>query len=221
LDYSMDKLADVSRKAVDGLLTLRAEFETAESPMVISGCIGPRGDGYDPGTIMTPDEAQAYHAWQVGIFAASEADVLTALTITNSNEAIGLTRAAQAAGIPVVMSFTVETDGNLPTGHPLKDAIAEVDEATGNGPVYYLVNCAHPTHFERVLKGEPWAERVRGLRANASMMSHAELEDGDSVRLGAEYAAVRKVNPWNNVLGGCCGTDHHHVGEIVKVALGE
>ena len=146
--------------------------------MVISGCIGPRGDGYDPGKIMSPEEAQAYHSRQVGVFAEEGVDMITAITMTNVNEAIGVTRAAQAAGVPVVISFTVETDGNLPTGDGLGKAINAVDRATGNGPAYYMINCAHPTHFEsRLMSGEPWVERIGGIRANASRCSHAELDN--------------------------------------------
>lgn len=220
LGYSEEEMRAVNRDAVDRLHQLRRELEIEQAPMVISGCVGPRGDGYDPSVIVTPEEAEAYHAVQIGTFAETEADMVTALTITNTNEAIGLTRAAKAAGMPVVISFTVETDGTLPTGQSLREAIEEVDAATGRGPVYYMINCAHPTHFERSLEGGVWAERVRGLRANASKRSHAEvdeateLDDGDPIELGAEYAAIRKRYPWINVLGGCCGTDHRHIEQI-------
>ncbi len=88
--------------------------------------------------------------------------------MTNVPESIGLTRAGQAAGIPAVISLPVETDGRLPTGQSLKGAIEAVDGATGDGPAYYMINCAHPTHFEDALtQGESWLERIRGLRANA------------------------------------------------------
>ncbi len=226
LGYSEGELEAVNRKAIDLLVRERAEIETASSPMVISGCIGPRGDGYDPGAIMTPEGAEACHAVQIGTFAGTEADMVTALTLTNANEAIGITRAAKAAGIPVVISFTVETDGNLPTGQPLEGAVEEVDAATDQGPAYYMINCAHPTHFAGVLRGGAWVERVRGLRANASKLSHAELDaateldDGDPEEFGSEHAVIRKQAPWINVLGGCCGTDHRHIGQIATRAIG-
>src|SRR3712207_4511764 len=122
--------------------------------------------------------------------------------------------------MPVVISFTPEVDGRLPTGQPLGEAIEEVDTATGGVPAYYMINCAHPTHFDGALDGEAWTERLRGLRANASRRSHAELDaapdldDGDPIELGAEYAALRRRHPWINVLGGCCGTDHRHIEQI-------
>jgi len=220
LGYSRAALAAANREAIRLLADLRRELETAQTPMVISGCVGPRGDGYDPGALMTPEQAESYHAAQIRTFAQTEADLVTAITMTNCSEAIGLTRAAQAAGIPVVISFTVETDGRLPTGQPLGEAIGDVDAATDRGPVYYMINCAHPSHFDTVLDGGDWLERLRGIRANASKRSHAELDeaedldDGDPHELGAEYAALRERLPWINVLGGCCGTDHRHIERI-------
>ena len=220
LGYSRRALDAANHKAIALLHELRLDLETDRSPMVISGCVGPRGDGYDPGVIMSPEEAEAYHAVQIGTFAATEADLVTAITMTNTNEAIGVTRAAMATGMPVVISFTVETDGKLPTGQPLQEAIQEVDAATGRAPAYYMVNCAHPSHFEAVLDGQAWMERLRGIRANASKRSHAELDeatdldDGDPVELGQQYRDLRARFSQINVLGGCCGTDHRHIEQI-------
>ena len=169
LGYSKEALADVNRQAIAMLEEVRAEYAGKDTRMVISGCVGPRGDGYDPTHVMGEGEAQAYHAEQIRTFAATAADMVTAITMTNIPEAIGVTRAAQAAGMPAVISFTVETDGTLPTGDSLKKAIERVDMATQQGPAYYMINCAHPTHFEGALAaGEPWVERLGGLRANAS-----------------------------------------------------
>lgn len=220
LGYSAEELDAANRAAIAMLVDLRAEFETAETPCVISGCIGPRGDGYDPGQVMTAEEAQAYHARQVRIFAEAGADMITAITMTNVPEAVGIVRAAKAHGMPAVISFTVETDGRLPTGQSLAEAIGQVDEATGNGPAYYMINCAHPSHFAGVLGDEPWVQRLRGLRCNASRKSHAELDEaeeldsGDPVELGADYGHLLHRFPQINVLGGCCGTDHRHIEQI-------
>jgi S-methylmethionine-dependent homocysteine/selenocysteine methylase len=220
LGYSAPALAGANRQAVDFLLDLRKVLETERSPMPISGCIGPRGDGYDPGAVMSPQEAEAYHAAQIRTFAETEADLVTAITMTNANEAVGVARAAKAAHMPVVISFTLEVDGKLPTGQPLGEAIEEVDAVTDRAPTYYMINCAHPTHFDGTLDGGAWTERLRGIRANASKRSHAELDaapdldDGNPVELGAEYAALRRRHPWINVLGGCCGTDHRHIEQI-------
>jgi S-methylmethionine-dependent homocysteine/selenocysteine methylase len=221
LGYSAAALADANTASIRLMQELRAGFESERTPIVVSGCVGPRGDGYDPGAAMSPDAAHAYHAGQIGVFARTGADMVTAITMTNASEAIGLTRAAQAAGMPVAISFTVETDGRLPTGQGLKEAIAEVDEATLGRPAYYMINCAHPTHFEATLAGKgAWLGRIRGIRANASKRSHAELNEasdldaGDPVELGGEYRALVRRLPQINVLGGCCGTDHRHIERI-------
>jgi S-methylmethionine-dependent homocysteine/selenocysteine methylase len=222
LGYSPDDLARANHAAIELLLELRQALETERSPMVISGCVGPRGDGYAPGQGMTAEEAEAYHAAQIATFAESEADLVSAITMTSAAEAIGFARAARAAGMPAVVSFTVETDGRLPTGQPLGDAIEETERATGGSPAYYMINCAHPAHFAGSLAGGPWARRIRGLRANASRRSHAELDeapdldDGDPIELGRDYADLRARLPWINVLGGCCGTDHRHVEAIFE-----
>jgi S-methylmethionine-dependent homocysteine/selenocysteine methylase len=226
LGYSESALAGVNRKAIQLLREIREEHENSGPPMVISGCIGPRGDGYMPGNIMSAQEAEAYHWEQVETFAGSAADMVTAITMNYVEEAVGIAGAAQKAGMPVAISFTVETDGNLPTGQTLKSAIEQVDVATSGYPVYYMINCAHPTHFEHVVaEGGPWLERLRGLRANASHRSHAELNEapdldiGNPVELGKQYARLKRRVPHLNVMGGCCGTDHRHLEQIAEACL--
>ncbi|WP_299490380.1 homocysteine S-methyltransferase family protein [Acaryochloris sp. IP29b_bin.137] len=226
LGYDAAALAAVNRKAIALLHTIRQQYETESSRMVISGCVGPRGDGYQVDTAMAPAEAQAYHLPQIEAFREAEADMVSAVTMTYVEEAIGITRAAQRVGMPAVISFTVETDGQLPTGQALKDAIAQVDAATNNGPIYYMINCAHPSHFDQVLSAnEPWLTRIHGLRANASTKSHAELDeaveldDGNPQELGQQYLNLSDALPNLNVLGGCCGTDHRHIEAICKACL--
>jgi S-methylmethionine-dependent homocysteine/selenocysteine methylase len=221
LNYKPEQLADVNRQAISCLAALRDELESDATPMVISGCVGPRGDGYDPQYIMSAEQAAAYHSAQINVFADTAADMVTAMTMTNVPEAIGVTRAATQAGMPVAVSLTVETDGTLPTGQALRRAIEEIDAATDAVPAYYMINCAHPSHFDQVLDGGPWMQRLRGIRANASACSHAELDeaeelyDGDPYALGQQYAELRRRFPRINVLGGCCGTDHRHIEQIV------
>jgi S-methylmethionine-dependent homocysteine/selenocysteine methylase len=221
LGYSAAQLTRINREAIDLMVDLRQAFETDRSPMVISGCFGPRGDGYDPGRKMTADEAADYHAFQADVFADTEADMVTAITMNYVEEAIGIAKAAAAVGMPSAISFTLETDGRLPTGQQLGEAIAEVDEATAGAPAYYMINCAHPSHFEHIVaSGAAWQSRVRGLRANASKRSHAELDQateldaGDPAELAEQYAVLRRKFANLNVLGGCCGTDHRHIERI-------
>src|SRR5262249_48861160 len=204
---------------------LRDEY-SGDAPTVISGCIGPQDDGYNPQTKLSADQAEAYHAAQISTFADTEADMVAAITMTYPDEAIGVARAAARAGMPAAISFTVKPDGRLLDGQSLADAIELTDDQTDSGPAYYMINCAHPTHFEAVLgEGSGWQDRIRGLRANASRMSHAELDeapeldDGDPVDLGSRYAALRDRLPELNVLGGCCGTDERHVHQIRDACL--
>ena len=225
LGYSKEALAEANRDSIKLLVELRKQYDSATTPTVISGCLGPRGDGYDPGALMSVKEAQDYHAEQVAVFADTEADMVSAITMTNVNEAIGMTRAAMAANMPVAISFTVETDGRLPTGQSLQEAIEAVDAATSRAPAYYMINCAHPSHFDSVLTKGAWRERIGGVRANASVKSHAELNDsteldaGNPTELGAQYRDLRKLLPKLTVLGGCCGTDHRHVEAICTACL--
>jgi homocysteine S-methyltransferase len=220
LGYDADALAVANRQAIALLERVRAEFEGGP-PIVISGCLGPRGDGYVPGERMSAREAEDYHGAQVETFQDTAADLVCAITMNYVEEAVGIARAARRAGMPAAISFTVETDGKLPTGQSLAAAIEQVDAESDGHPAYYMINCAHPTHFEHVLaEGGRWLDRLGGLRANASRMSHAELNDapeldiGDPAELGRQYAALKRAAPRLNVLGGCCGTDHRHVEQI-------
>ena len=223
LGYSRDAIGAVNRKSIELMHELKARHAHRTTPIVVSGCVGPRGDGYDPGQVMSPTEAAAYHAYQIGVFAEAKADMTTAITMTNASEAIGFVHAAAHVGLPSVVSFTVETDGRLPTGQNLAEAVAEVDAATGSAPAYYMINCAHPTHFGSVMSAdEEWARRIRGLRANASRRSHQELNDapdldaGDPIELANQYRDLLRRHPQITVLGGCCGTDHRHIQSISK-----
>ena len=226
IGYDEPTLANANRDAILLMDELR-EAAGGDRPILISGCIGPHDDGYSPGELLDISEGRAYHAQQIGTIAGTTADLVTAVTMTYVEEAIGIARAAADLDVPVVISFTVETDGRLPSGQPLGEAIEQVDSDAESEAAYFMINCAHPTHFESVLtSGEPWLKRVQGLRANASRMSHAELDEateldaGDPEDLAERYASLREQLPNLNVVGGCCGTDHRHVAEICSAFRG-
>ncbi len=223
LGDSHEGLGSLNRKAVALLEAVRSEHEKPGAPIVISGNVGPRGDGYTPGDTMSVAEARRYHLPQVRWLADSNVDLVTAMTLNYVAEGIGIARAAVECGVPVVLSFTVETDGRLPTGESLADAIREVDAASDSAPVYYMVNCAHPTHFSALLDSdEEWVGRIRGVRCNASRCSHeeldnaTELDDGDPVEFGELCAELNRRNAHINILGGCCGTDIRHIEQICR-----
>ncbi|MCV3735655.1 homocysteine S-methyltransferase family protein (plasmid) [Rhizobium sp. TRM96647] len=227
LGYDADALKAVNEEAIGMLVQLRKLYERPGQPIVLNGAIGPRGDGYKAGT-MSADEAEAYHRPQVETFAATEADMVSAVTLTNIDEAIGVARAARKAAIPCVIAFTVETDGRIVTGRTLQEAIEAVDAATGSYPLFYMVNCAHPSHFEDALDhGSGWIRRVGGIRANASALSHQELDEsetldaGDPEDFGRRYRAFVGRMPQLRLLGGCCGTDHRHIGAICRACMSQ
>lgn len=222
LGYDLPALKAANERAVELGARLRGKWETPATPIVLNGAIGPRGDGYKAGR-MELDEAEDYHSFQVGVFARTQADMVSAITMNTVNEAIGIARAAEAHDLPCVVSFTVETDGRLVDGTSLRAAIETTEEATSGSPVYYMINCAHPSHFEDALRrGEAWVNRIYGIRANASAKSHAELDEsteldfGDIADLGQRYRRLTASFPSMRVLGGCCGTDHRHIHAICE-----
>lgn len=225
LGYDAPALAQANRQAVELLRELRATHE-ADAPFVISGNIGPRGDGYVADEMMSAAEAEAYHAEQIAVFDQAGVDMISAITMTHAGEAAGIARACARRKLPLALAFTLETDGRLPSGQDLGAAIAEVDGDGTHAPTYYMINCAHPDHFRDVLAAEPgWAHRIGGLRANASRMSHAELDaaetldDGDPFELALDYASLLPLLPNLKVFGGCCGTDHRHIREIGRSCI--
>jgi len=214
LGWSGAELRRVNREAVAMLVRLRDR--AGLDPLLVSGNLGPRGDGYVPGEEIDPDDAAAYHAPQIEAFAEAGVDLVTALTLTGAGEAIGIVRAARSAGLPVAVSFTVERDGRLPDGTPLPDAVTTVD--AGAAPDYFMVNCAHPSHLAPALTDDgDWRSRVVGLRMNASARSHeeldaaTELDEGDPAELARAQDALRPRLPNLTLVGGCCGTDARHV----------
>ncbi|MND89432.1 bifunctional homocysteine S-methyltransferase/5,10-methylenetetrahydrofolate reductase protein [compost metagenome] len=225
LGYDLAALWALNIRSVDYVAGLREKWQRPGVPILLNGVIGPRGDAYKQGR-MSVAEAEDYHAHQIDAFAETPVDMLSAMTINTTEEAIGIVRAARETGLPVVISFTVETNGRLANGMSLREAIEMTDDMTANGPAYYMVNCAHPVHFEQAfVDGDTWLHRIGGVRANASSKSHAELDEateidiGDPQELGRHYRSLRARYPSMCVLGGCCGTDHRHVAAICEACM--
>lgn len=218
IGYQPEQLVDLNKQAI--ALMSEARTKMGDLPTVISANVGPRDDAYAPNEQMSADEAEAYHDEQISALAQTDVDLISGYTLAYPAEAIGIVRSAKRFGLPVVIAFTVETDGRLPTGASLQDAISEVDAATNNYAEYFMINCAHPDHFRSTLIDAPWMHRVRGIVANASRCSHAELDEaeeldaGNPSELGKQLAEIRQAFPWVNVLGGCCGTDMRHISSI-------
>jgi homocysteine S-methyltransferase len=222
LGYDAGALDRVNRDAV----ALVRGVGSDDLQVVVSGCLGPKGDGYHVDELVTPEAGASYHQPQIESFVGAGADRVSLLTATHTGEAIGVVKAATAAGIPAVVAFTVETDGRLPSGQALADAINDVDSATANGALYFGVNCAHPDHLGPALDGDARAiRRIALVRANASRASHSELneaeelDDGDPEELAQQYGHLISGHPHLGVLGGCCGTDLRHVEAIARVCI--
>ena len=223
LGYSKGSLADINRRAVEVCCLRRESWENLQRPVVVSACVGPRGDGYVANDMMSIAEAQEYHEVQIGVMSETSADLISAATLNYAEEAIGIAHAAAQCRMPVVLSFTVETNGRLQNGESLKNVILRVDEETEGYVSYYGINCAHPSHFQHLFHaGEAWTKRIRAVRGNASKLSHAELDSatmldvGDPLEFGKDYQRMIATAAHLNVLGGCCGTDHRHVGKIAQ-----
>ncbi len=221
LGLTLKEVMETNQTAVSFVSMLRAEHETETCPILLNGLVGPAGDAYAPDAEISRQEALLIHAPQIHALGKAGVDLISAMTLTHAGEAIGIVQAAKEIDVPVAIAFTLETDGYLPSGQPLGEAIVEVDAATNGGPLYYMINCAHPDHFREILDTTAaWTLRIGGIRSNASRQSHAELDeaevldDGDPVELGMLSAELVSRLPNIRVLGGCCGTDHRHVGCI-------
>ena len=223
--YSSEGLAEINHKCFELYRECAAAAGLAPENTVISGCIGPKGDAYQTNQDLTAESAKAYHKEQIETFKVAGVDIVTALTLNTTDEAIGIARASSEAGIPSVIAFTIEKNRKLRSGETLKQAIETVDDATSNAPAYYMINCSHPVDFGPALASGSWANRIRGLRANASSLDHGtlcqlgHLEEGNPDELASQYVDIRAAHPKMNVFGGCCGTDYVHVEKIGRALL--
>jgi S-methylmethionine-dependent homocysteine/selenocysteine methylase len=216
-------IRDINRRAVAFARDLRDSHPWREH-ILIEGVLGPAGDGYAPEQLLDPAGAARLHSAQLETLAEAGVDIASAFTITHPGEAIGMINRAQDLGLPFALSFTVETDGRLPTGQDLDAALAEVEAATGGYCRYYGINCAHPEHFLDQLPPR-WLNRIGMIRPNASRCSHAELDeateldDGDPEEFGALFAEMAKRLPQLRVIGGCCGSDMRHIKAVMAAGV--
>jgi homocysteine S-methyltransferase len=222
LGYSAESLAEINIRGIEFYKALAREYETEATPMPVGGVLGPRGDAYKIGRVPDAAEAEDYHAEQIATFERAGADLVTAATFSSTQEAIGVARAAEALGMPVVISFTLNETGRLGTGPSVKEAVQVVDAATDAAPVYYMINCSHPLEFEPALEPGPWLDRLGGFMPNAVSLEKGKLcqlghlEDGDPEELGRQMGDLARRFPHMTVWGGCCGTDARHIGEICR-----
>jgi S-methylmethionine-dependent homocysteine/selenocysteine methylase len=223
LGYSPEGLAEMQRRTIEFLDGMRREYEGRVRDVYIGGCIGPRGDAYGTGGDISEAEAEAYHSVQLTTLGSTRADLAVATTFNNIPEAVGVVRAAERIGIPIGVNLTLTTEGRLRSGPTLREAVETIEERTNGAAAWFGTNCAHPLEFAGALADAgPWLERLRCIRPNAVQMDQialcklGHLEDGDPVELGQQMGEVARLLPRADILGGCCGTDERHLGEIAK-----
>ncbi len=221
LGYSEEDLININKGAIRQINRIKSRYGEEVRQILVCGSIGPRSDGYLTKARMTHEEATTYHALQLRAFKEAAVDVVSAFTQNYIEEALGITIAAKLINIPIAISFTVETDGKLPSGETLAEAIERIDQKTNCYPSFYLINCAHPTHFvDQLERGTYWISRIEGIMANSSCKSHAELDEateldrGDKDELAEWYDLLQMYLPNLKVFGGCCGTDIQHIQSI-------
>lgn len=214
--YNDQQLANRNKEAVDLVRGLKDVYDN----VIISGELGPRYDGYVISEKMTTEEAQQYHSAQVESFSSSNVDIITAATMNYVEEALGVTLAAKSTSTPLVVSFTLSSEGDLPSGMTLKEAIMKVDTISGEYPLHYMINCVHPVYFAELLKknkDQAWIKRIKGIRPNASSKSHEELDNlgtldvGDMDELANYCKEIQDSCKHIKLFGGCCGTTVEHI----------
>ncbi len=222
IGFSREGLEEINIRGIEFYRDFAREYGTPETPMIVSGAIGPKGDAHNIGRVPDAAEAEDYHADQILTMRKAGVDQVTAMTFSGVEEAIGFCRAAKAAELPVVVSFFVARGGRLKGGESLQEAITRVDAATDAAPAYFMINCTHPTEFEAGLAAGAWTARLGGFMPNAvaaetlDLCRLGHLEDGDPDELGGQMAELARRFTHANVWGGCCGTDSRHIGQIAR-----
>jgi S-methylmethionine-dependent homocysteine/selenocysteine methylase len=222
LGYSPEALAEANLRSIAFLRELADEYADDIPQILIAGYVGPRGDAYQTNRTITAAEAEDYHAVQLATLKAADVDLAWALTFNNIPEAIGVARAAARIGVPLAISFTLDTTSRLSSGPSLARAVETVETETDGAPAFYSLNCSHPVEFEPALTPGGWTERVRGFRPNASRMDKialcklGHLEEGDPVELGRLMGTLARRYPHMDVWGGCCGTGDVHLDQIAR-----
>ena len=223
----VDKL---NSDCVEFLKEICTEFGAYQERLYVAGLLGCRHDAYKPAEALNADAAEQFHAPQVKALAASRVDFIKAATLPAVSEALGIARAIAQTGIPCVLSFVIRPDGNVLDGTPLQKAVAQIDNETDQAPIFYMVNCVHPSVFMEAMSTETGSdgnlsERVIGFQGNTSSKSPEELDnlpylDTTAPEPFAELMLRIHRTLGTRILGGCCGTDNRHV-EMVATLLAE
>jgi S-methylmethionine-dependent homocysteine/selenocysteine methylase len=222
LGYGPEALKEANLRCLDFHRQMGAEYASDVPEAVTMGCVGPRGDAYQLNRTISEAEAEDYHSVQLTTLRDAKVPLVYAATFNNIPEAVGVVRAARRLGLPIALSFSLDSNSKLKSGPSVKEAIEAVDEATDRAPEFYAINCSHPVEFEPALEPGSWIERLRNLRPNASKMEKialcklGHLEEGDPIELGQLMGQLAKRYPHMDIWGGCCGTGEVHLEEIAR-----
>lgn len=221
---------DVNRDCFEFLARVRDGYGMYAEKILVGGILSCRGDAYNTADALDADEAQAYHAYQVGRLASAGVDFLLASTIPASKEAAGMAAVMAECGLPYIISFIIRPSGKLLDGTPLVEAIAEIDVSVSPQPTAYMLNCVHPANARRTIAAGPnnsaqLKSRLIGLQGNASRMSPEELDgrvelDADPPERWARAMLSLHDDFDMRILGGCCGTDNRHIARLVELYAG-
>ncbi|PTU32273.1 homocysteine S-methyltransferase family protein [Stenotrophobium rhamnosiphilum] len=223
LGYSREALAETQHRCIDFLRDVAKPYVDQLPGISYVGIVGPRGDAYSLNQTITAESAEDYHSVQLETLSKAGVDLVSAMTFNNIPEAVGLSRAAARVGLPLALSFTLDSTCCLKSGPSLKEAIEAVDTQAGDAkPTFYGINCSHPFEFEPAIEPGAWFQRVRSLRPNAAKMDKislcqlGHLEEGDPKELGELMGDIAKRYPHIDIWGGCCGTWETHLDEIAR-----
>jgi homocysteine S-methyltransferase len=217
---------DVNADNFRFLDAIRNSYGDYAHNVVICGLLSCRGDAYNQAEALTVADAHEFHAWQATKLAQAGVDFLLAATLPALSEATGLASALAATGKPYIISFVVRSEGTMLDGTPLKDAISIIDANVNPRPLAYMVNCTHASIFKAALMHDVNSsslvrKRVAGLLANTAALKPEELDSSDALveekpeTFGKSVAGLHGELGMK-ILGGCCGTDDRHIGDLAR-----
>jgi len=210
----------------DNVAFLRKIQQNSGIEMYVGGLMGCKGDAYTGEGALSEEDSFDFHRWAADRFREAGADFLYAGIMPTLPEAAGLARAADSTGLPYIISFTIQQDGKLIDKTTIADAIRYIDSVTQSKPVCYMTNCVHPAIVFKALS-RPFndiplvKERFRGIQANTSPLSYAELDGAVDLHCSEPAAFAEEMLKLSGcgdfqIWGGCCGTDCRHMACVAQ-----
>lgn len=217
---------DVNGDCVRFLMETRSEYEEYSKRIFIGGLMGCKGDAYKAEEALSAEEALFFHQEQANALANAGVDFLCGTTLPALSEALGLARAMALTGKPYVLSFVIRANGTILDGNSLHETIVRIDQSVSHRPLFYAVNCVHPSVLMQSFSNQENCtnivkQRLIGIQANTSSKSPEELDGSDKLASDDIENIVQEMvclhhNYQIKILGGCCGTDDRHIQGLVN-----